>query len=785
MSVTCGAQKGPRGDAVTIASGGATSRSTSFACAEPDGALCPMLDIMTSTLPDVLWSAAVPSRKILYVSPVALEVFGLSGDSIQEQGIPFGGLACDQDQALLQHAWSQALRAGWFDAEYRIVTASGEIRWIHSRGRLVLDDANKPVRIDGISRDITERQNQLCKLSHLRRISAAIGRISRAISHVEKRQQLFDAVCRIAVEEGRFPIACLGIVDRAGERLIAMAHHGLDPLPSTNLELDTGGPEYTDISAVRAQLTRRPAYDNDITTKQPQDTIRHLAVRRGCRSVISLPIIVSDCVVAVISLFSQEPHFFDAQEIQLLEDFSGNISVAIGHFEQRERLKHLARYDLLTGLPNRALFQERLTQLVEYARRSGTQTVVAVIDISRFRSVNETFGWSAADLLLCEVAKRLRIVWPEPNFLARVSADSFAVILTRITEQHIPEIRAELEVLVNSVFKSTFLVNEVKIRIAATVGVAASPLDGVSAHELFRKAEAAQKIAQREGEHILFYRKEMSPDGENTLLLETRLRQAVEAEEFELHYQPKHTTATGRVSGVEALLRWRGEPYGTVPPAKFIPILESSGMILQVGAWVTRQALAEATRWVSAGERPLRIAVNITPRQLCQPDFVRQIAAAMEAVPEMYGRLDLEITESTIMRDLPESISKLKQLRGMGVRVAVDDFGTGYSSLGYLAQLPVDAIKIDRSFIASLAGNAHSMILVSSIISLAHALELKVTAEGVESEEQANLLRLLKCDELQGYFLSEPLPSASIATYLRSEGGARSTVSLLRVCDQI
>ena len=473
--------------------------------------------------------------------------------------------------------------------------------------------------------------------------------------------------------------------------------------------------------------------------------------------------------MGVICLFSREPNFFEPEEIQLLQVFTGNVAVALAHLDQRDKLKHLARYDLLTGLPNRTLFQEHLRRLVEEAPVRESQTLVAVIDISRFRSVNETFGWSAADLLLCEVGRRLRAVWPEPNVLARVSADSFALVLTGVVAHGTADLREELENSVNSVFTAPFFLNKAEIRIAVTVGVAASPIDGATADELFRNAEAAQKVAQQDGEHILFYSREMNSEFPDSLLLETRLRRALETERFELHYQPKRATASGRVSGVEALLRWRDGEY--VPPAKFIPILESSGMILQAGAWVMKRALADASQWGLAADRPLRIAVNVSPIQLRQRDFVHRVFQAMEAVPELYGRLDLEITESTIMRDLEENIRTLRTLRAMGVRVAVDDFGTGYSSLGYLAKLPVDAIKIDRSFITSMVGNAHSIVLVSTIISMAHALELKVTAEGVESEEQAKLLQMLKCDELQGYLISRPLQHASMATYLR-EGHA-------------
>jgi diguanylate cyclase (GGDEF)-like protein/PAS domain S-box-containing protein len=710
---------------------------------------------------------------LLYVSWAAEEVYGIDPTRVAHGKVAWSDVACEPDRELLIAAWNRALRSGSIDVEFRIVTASGQTRWIHSRGRTVLDGRGGAVRIDGISRDITERQNQIRKITHLRRIGAISGSMNREGARLDERNELFRAACRIAIEEGPFAIACLAIVDRAGDKLITVANCGLGPEELADLELDTESPGHSDNTALRALATRRPAFVNDLLAEESHNASRQFVIRRGCRSVISLPIVVSDCALGVICLFSKESNFFEPEEIQLLQDFAGNVAVALAHLDRRDKLKHLARYDLLTGLPNRTLFQEHLRRLVEEAPVRECQTLVAVIDISRFRSVNETFGWSAADLLLCEVARRLRAGWPEPNLLARVSADSFALVLTGVVAQGTADLGEELENSVSSVFTAPFFVDKAEIRIAVTVGVAASPIDGATADELFRNAEAAQKVAQQDGEHILFYSRKMNSEVQDSLLLETRLRRALESDGFELHYQPKRATASGRISGVEALLRWRDGEY--VPPAKFIPILESSGMILQAGAWVVKRALTDASQWGLPADRQLRIAVNVSPVQLRQRDFVRRVFQAMETVPELYGRLDLEITESTIMRDLDENVRTLQALREMGVRVAVDDFGTGYSSLGYLAKLPVDEIKIDRSFITSMVGSAHSIVLVSTIISMAHALELKVTAEGVESEEQAELLEMLKCDELQGYLISRPLQHASMAAYLRE--GRTSSVA--------
>jgi EAL domain-containing protein (putative c-di-GMP-specific phosphodiesterase class I) len=252
-----------------------------------------------------------------------------------------------------------------------------------------------------------------------------------------------------------------------------------------------------------------------------------------------------------------------------------------------------------------------------------------------------------------------------------------------------------------------------------------------------------------------------------TLLLENRLRGALEKEQFELHYQPKIEAASGHVTGLEALLRWRDPQQGLVGPAKFIPILEETGLIREVGVWAIRKALTESRDWRLTHGGPLRIAVNVSPVQLKQADFVNTVRRAVEGLGIAAAQLDLEITESMVMDDITGNVFKIQALRDMGVNVAIDDFGTGYSSLAYLAQLPVNALKIDRAFVATMTSDVHSMTLVSTIISLAQALGLKVVAEGVETEEQAKMLRLLRCNELQGFLYSKPLPAAEVEAFLR------------------
>jgi len=305
------------------------------------------------------------------------------------------------------------------------------------------------------------------------------------------------------------------------------------------------------------------------------------------------------------------------------------------------------------------------------------------------------------------------------------------------------------------------------LHLAARAGVAFFPVDGADAETLFNNAEAALKRGKAQHERVIFYTPDLNASVAKQLALESRLRRALERNEFILHYQPKVALDTGRIMGLEALIRWQDPKSGLVPPIEFISLLEETGLILQVGRWAMQEAARTAAALRAKGLPPVRIAVNVSPIQLRQEDFVRSVEGAIAAAGGVPHGLDLEITESVIMHDIEANVRKLNELRSMGVELSIDDFGTGYSSLAYIARLPVGVIKIDRAFIRNLPDDANSESVVSSIISLTHALKRKVVAEGVETEEQAKLLRLLKCDEFQGYLFSRPVPVGEIEILLQ------------------
>jgi diguanylate cyclase (GGDEF)-like protein/PAS domain S-box-containing protein len=435
--------------------------------------------------------------------------------------------------------------------------------------------------------------------------------------------------------------------------------------------------------------------------------------------------------------------------------------------EHRERIAYLARYDALTDLPNRTLFHERLTQAVETARRSNGALALAVIDLERFKAINDTLGMHTGDKVLRAAAHRLHELAGDVHRVARVGGNLFALIVHGISGAE--EVARRLEAAQLQLFGTAFTVDGHEIRLTGKIGVAVYPEDGADADALFRNAEASLKRAKETGERYLFYAPEINARVAEQVELEHRLRKAVEHGELFLHFQPKLELATRRIVGVEALMRWAGPDGAPVSPAKFVPVLEQTGLILEAG----RQAIATASTtyrtWHALG-LPMatpRIAVNVSALQLRRKSFVADVCAALREAGDG-GGVDLEITESLLMADVDESIRKLRALREMGMHISLDDFGTGYSSLAYLSKLPLDDLKIDRVFVRGMTEKAEDTSIVSTIISLAQGLNLKVVAEGVETEEQAQLLRLLRCDQVQGFLFSPPVAADKIQVLLRA-----------------
>ena len=389
------------------------------------------------------------------------------------------------------------------------------------------------------------------------------------------------------------------------------------------------------------------------------------------------------------------------------------------------------------------------------AAAGGNRQALLLIDIERFRNVNDSLGRAAGDLILRQVAQWLTLTAGSGCLVARVGPDQFAVLQSGAPDD--VTVARRVAELLDAFLQHQFRANEANFRMAAKVGVALFPQHGADPDTLLRHAEVALKRAKARGERFVLYTLEMSKAIAGRLRLETRLRQAVENDEFLLHYQPKVNIATGAVTGAEALLRWNDPQTGIVPPGQFIGILEETGLIHEVGRWALRTAVGDCLRWRAAGLPAVRLSVNVSPLQLRDQGFIAELQRIIGVHADAAAGLELEVTETVVMNDITRSKAVLEAVRALGVGIAIDDFGTGFSSLSYLARLPVTTLKIDRSFVTAMAAGEDAVTLVATIIRLAQGLDLTVVAEGVETEEQHRLLRLLGCDEMQGFLFSRPV----------------------------
>jgi diguanylate cyclase (GGDEF)-like protein len=609
------------------------------------------------------------------------------------------------------------------------------------------------------------------KISNLNRLYAVLSGINQLIVHVHSREELFHESCRIAGEVGRFPWVWIATVDSNSKQGNLVAYHGADDKLLVNLKtrLSPDTATMPEDSLVWKAVSQKSAVVLNSFEFNPElsaeDVMRNKELQAlGIHSLAVLPLVVGGETMGVFTVHAGAAGIFDTLEMRLLNELAGDIAFAVNKIEQEAKLNYLTYYDAITGLPNRALFIERLQQAALQAARSGMGLAVIKFDIERFRNINSGLGQTMGDELLRQIAARMIKHAEVVGNMARINADRFSVFFSGLSTAD--DVARAMTRLFREIFGLPFMLQEDEFWVMAKCGIALFPHDGVDAISLFNNAESALKDAKDTGERYLFYSKNMSLQVAKNLVLENKLHQALEKNEFVLYYQPKVDAGTLQIIGVEALIRWQSPELGLVPPLDFIPLMEETGMIIEVGAWALGQANHDYQQWVKEGVAAPRIAVNISSVQLRRREFNEILATAIADNPASHG-IDLEITESVIMNDVVANSEKLKIAHNAGMSIAVDDFGTGYSSLFYLAKLPVQFLKIDRSFIITMQEDENIMTLVSTIISLAHSLNLKVVAEGVESVDQLKILRDLKCDQIQGYLISKPLPWVDLLGFIR------------------
>lgn len=625
------------------------------------------------------------------------------------------------------------------------------------------DAANGAIGIMLILEDITERTEQRRRIARLSRIREVISSVNAALLRMRELEPLFDEVCRIAVEEGGFQSAWMGALNRDGQEVRTVTSAGNAPDVINTVRISAWENDEAGRGIVgRSIRTRQVAVWNDVAT-DPGVSFREEFLQHGARSMASFPLIAEDKVLGVLALSSTEKHFFDQEEIRLLREVTGNIGFALDMIAKQKQVNYLANYDVLTGLANRTLFHERLSQALQSAPPGGKLALI-VFDLERFKLINDTLGRQGGDELLRQVAGRLRGLAPSGSIPARLGGDRFALMFPAVKDAS--DVMRVLNGGATRFLGKPFLVEGRELHVLTKAGVALFPADGADADTLFRNAEAALKQAKQSGDSYLFYAPQINARVAEQLGLENRLHKAIGQRQFVLHYQPKVDLQTRRILGLEALIRWNDPDQGLVAPGIFLPTLEETGMILPVGLWVMEEAARTWQGWTERGLTPPRIAVNVSATQVRQSGWVAEVERTVALFGGGACGLDLEITESILMDDVEAAIAKLKAIQALGMTISLDDFGTGYSSLSYLRRLPINALKIDGSFIGGMPGDAGKTSLVSGIITLAHSLRLQVIAEGVETEAQAKLLGRLRCDQIQGWLISEAVPADQMEALL-------------------
>ncbi|MBC7498983.1 MAG: EAL domain-containing protein [Herminiimonas sp.] len=625
--------------------------------------------------------------------------------------------------------------------------AAAEKRWFHT------------------IQDITEQKAQQRKVAHLSQFFAVLSGINSAIVRIHDRNALFQEACRIAVSLGGFSAAVIGTIDleTLNEQVLVCASRK----PSDTEKIRHAA--YSGRSAHHAPWSLavrelRPVTCNNIGMNAMLPHKDGL-LESGCQSLAVFPLILDDRAVAVMTLFSHEIGTFDVEELKLLEELAGDLSFGLRFIDKEEKLNYLANYDALTGLPNKMLFQDRLTQFLQGAPQHSDVVCVVLLDLDHFSQLNDVRGRHTGDAVLIQVANRLRATLDESFSLARIGADVFAIAMSGTPQ----EVTTVIEQQLFAALDTPFTVDRKEITITTRAGFALSPDDGRDTETLFKHAEIALKNAKSSSQHYVYYSPQMNAAVAAKAALKAELQLALDTHQFVVHYQPRVDLVSGRIVSAEALIRWQHPERGMVPPDQFIPIAEVNGLILPIGAWIIDAVCAQQTAWLAQGVAIVPVAVNLSGVQLNQGRVLNTIEEALSRHNLEAKYIEFELTESVVMNDAEGATRNLQLLKDKGVKLALDDFGTGYSSLAYLKHFPFDILKIDRAFITDITKSPRDAMIPTAVIALGHSLNLRVVAEGVETEEQLEYLRDIGCDEIQGYYFSRPVPAIALENMLHAD----------------
>jgi diguanylate cyclase (GGDEF)-like protein/PAS domain S-box-containing protein len=687
---------------------------------------------LAEAMPECFWLIDLASRRVVYVNPAYERIWGERCADLLADRMDWLRYVHPEDQARLAAAM-ETQRHGGVDEEFRVLRQDGSVRWLQVFTFPMRDRGSEVNRVGGVARDITENKAQREALRASEADSRHAAQVVRAV---------LDALP-----------AYIAMLDEQG---VITSVNAQWPQFAEGLEL--AGGEFK-VGANYVETCARVAAAGQAEAAEMGRGIR--AVIQGEETGFSL---IYPCHSAT------EKRWFRVNVSPLATAASRGAVVmhtnVTERMEAEQRLVQLAHYDSLTELPNRLLFRDRLEHALTLARRNDWRLALIFIDLDRFKVVNDTLGHLAGDRLLQEVSRRLRGALRASDTVGRLGGDEFAVLIPKLAENQEAAVVARKII---EVLGAPYELDGNEVFSSGSLGITVFPSDAEDSENLIRHADTAMYRAKEVGRNnYQFYTTTMNERALEKMQLESDLRRALAHDEFVLHFQPKVSCITGKVFGVEALLRWQHPGRGLVSPGDFIPMLEESGLIIPVGEWVLREACSRVAEWHRERLPQVSVSVNVSGAQLASTGLFEQVKEVLDSTGLEPRFLDLELTESLLMRDADQAIATLDRLKNIGVHISVDDFGTGYSSLSYLKRIPLDWVKVDRSFVQDITADPNDASITRAVITMAHNLQLKVIAEGVETEGQLGLLIANKCDAIQGYYFSRPIPAEEMVALLQS-----------------
>lgn len=682
-----------------------------------------LLTTITDNLVGMIYRCRVDDKWTMeYVSDGCFKLTGYSPDELLlNLQVSYNQITVPEDRERVNQLIHAALETNEsFEVEYRIQCADGQIRWVLERGMGIRGLAGQLMWIEGFIQDITHRKaDQEAMLEAVRRYKSIFEHATEGIFQTTPEGRYLDANPALARIYGHDSV----------EGLMAHLHDISSQLyvqPGRRGEFIQQMQLYGVVKNFESQVYR---HDGSI-----------IWIAENARAVKN----AHDVVV-----------FFEGTVVDITE-----------RRQHEAKLEYQANHDSLTGLPNRSVLRDRIAQAVAKAHRTGQLAAVVFVDLDHFKLINDSLGHHVGDRLLLEVADRLLACVRNHDSVIRQGGDEFVLVLTEQRDEN--QILAIVSRLLESIARPWFD-NGQEYGLSCSVGISCYPKDSPDPDVLLQCADAAMYKAKESGRNTYnFYTPGLNAAISERLELENNLRHALERNEFRVHYQPRIDTLSGRIIGAEALVRWECPGKGLIPPDSFIPIAEETGLIIPIGEWVLTEACQQNSAWQRAGLPPISISVNLSPVQFRHAGLACLVSSALQQSGLQAGYLELELTESFVMHDAERIKTCMHKLKAIGIDISVDDFGTGYSSLSYLKRFPVDRLKVDKSFVRDIDSDPEDAAIVRAIITLGHALGLKVVAEGVETEAHLEFLQEHNCDELQGYYFSRPVPAGEIEAMLRA-----------------